>query len=84
MTQTADSPLMALRGRMHAEVIGTGDPAYDDSRRVWNAGVDRRPSMITRRESAYGEKFDKLVRLKAAHDPGNLFRGTVNIAPSTP
>jgi hypothetical protein len=34
MTQTADSPLLELRGRMRGEVIGAGDPAYDDSRRV--------------------------------------------------
>ena len=48
MTQTADSPLMELRGRMRGEVIGAEDPAYDDSRRVWNAGIDRRPSMVAR------------------------------------
>ncbi len=48
MTQTADSPLLELRGRMRGEVIGMEDPAYDDSRRVWNADIDRRPSMIAR------------------------------------
>jgi FAD/FMN-containing dehydrogenase len=44
----ADSPVMELRGRMRGDVVGAGDPTYDDSRRVWNAGIDRRPLMIAR------------------------------------
>ncbi|RYU09861.1 FAD-binding oxidoreductase [Nocardioides iriomotensis] len=48
MTQTADSPVMELRERMRGDVIGEQDAAYDQSRRVWNAGIDRRPMMVAR------------------------------------
>ena len=48
MTQTADNPLKELRGRIRGEVIGAGEPTYDDSRRVWNASIDRRPLMVAR------------------------------------
>jgi FAD/FMN-containing dehydrogenase len=33
--------------------------------------------------AAYGDKFDRLVALKRAYDPTNLFRLNQNIAPST-
>jgi FAD/FMN-containing dehydrogenase len=33
---------------MRGDVIGPDDPAYDDSRRVWNASIDRRPLMVAR------------------------------------
>jgi FAD/FMN-containing dehydrogenase len=34
----------ALRGR----VVDPGAPDYDQSRRVWNGAVDRRPALIAR------------------------------------
>jgi hypothetical protein len=48
MTQTADSPVLELRSRMRGEVIGPDDPTYDESRRIWNADIDRRPLLIAR------------------------------------
>ncbi len=48
MTQTADSPVTELRSRMHGEVVGPDDATYDESRRVWNAGIDRRPLLVAR------------------------------------
>jgi FAD/FMN-containing dehydrogenase len=46
MTQTADSPVVELRSRMRGEVVGPDDASYDDSRRVWNAAIDRRPLLV--------------------------------------
>ena len=30
------------------ELLRDGDPGYDESRRVFNAGIDRRPALIAR------------------------------------
>jgi FAD/FMN-containing dehydrogenase len=46
MTQTADSPVVELRSRMRGEVVGPDDASYDESRRVWNAAIDRRPLLV--------------------------------------
>ncbi len=46
MTQTTSTPIDQLRGRMTGEVVGAGDPAYDEARRVWNAAIDRRPVAV--------------------------------------
>ncbi|MGH9002993.1 MAG: FAD-binding oxidoreductase, partial [Acidimicrobiia bacterium] len=36
---------------MKGSVIGGEDPGYDDARRVWNAAIDRHPTVIARCES---------------------------------
>ncbi|MBV9093181.1 MAG: FAD-dependent oxidoreductase [Streptosporangiaceae bacterium] len=48
MTQTATGRMGDLRAVMEGPVIAPGDPGFDDGRRVWNAGIDRRPSLIAR------------------------------------
>ncbi len=48
MTQTADSPIALLRSRMRGDVVGATDANYDDSRRVWNGSIDRRPLAVAR------------------------------------
>lgn len=48
MTQTAMAGLGELRAVMGGPVIVPGDPGFDDGRRVWNAEIDRSPSVITR------------------------------------
>ena len=48
MTQTAESPVEALRSSLRGEVVGAADDGYDDGRRVWNAAVDRRPLAVAR------------------------------------
>jgi FAD/FMN-containing dehydrogenase len=52
MTQTVSQGIGELRAAMDGPVIVPGDVEYDDRRRVWNAGVDRSPSVIARCTSA--------------------------------
>lgn len=66
MTQIAGNELRELRGRLRGEVIGVGDPTYDDARRVWNASIDRRPMMVAR--CADEADVQAVVRFAAERD----------------
>lgn len=48
MTQTAESPITTLRSLMRGQVVDATDREYDDSRRVWNGNIDRRPLVVAR------------------------------------
>ncbi len=48
MSQTTESPVSTLRTRVRGDVVGADDDRYDDSRRVWNENIDRRPLAIVR------------------------------------
>jgi FAD binding domain/Berberine and berberine like len=52
MTQTVSEGIGELRAAMDGPVIVPGDAEFDDRRRVWNGGIDRTPSVITRCTSA--------------------------------
>ena len=82
MTQTADNPLRELRARMRGEVIGAGDPTYDDSRRVWNAGIDRRPLMVAR--CADEADVQAVVRLRRASTASRSRSGAAHTACPVP
>src|SRR5438552_19142813 len=38
----------AWREQIRGEVIAAPDAAYDESRRVWNGVIDRRPALVVR------------------------------------
>ena len=52
MTQQAIGTIRELRSAMDGPVLTPTEPSFDDSRRVWNALIDRRPSVIARCASA--------------------------------
>jgi hypothetical protein len=52
MTQTVSEGIGGLRAAMDGPVIVPGDAEFDDRRRVWNAEIDRSPSVIARCSSA--------------------------------
>jgi hypothetical protein len=52
MAQAASAGIDELRAAMDGPVIAPGDAGFDGGRRVWNAGIDRRPSAIARCASA--------------------------------
>src|SRR5256885_14457973 len=45
------APSSALQEKIAGQVIGPGDPDYEQARRVWNAIADRRPALIVRPSS---------------------------------
>ena len=78
MTQMAVEAIGQLRAVMEGPVIEPGDPGFDDGRRVWNAGIDRRPAVIARCASAadvaaavtYAREHGREVSVRGgAHNP---------------
>jgi FAD/FMN-containing dehydrogenase len=57
--------LTALEG-FGGELLRDGDPGYDEARRVFNAGIDRRPALIARCSGV----ADVIAALGAARDHG--------------
>jgi hypothetical protein len=48
MKTETDIQISNLRASLKGEVIGSDDPRYDDARRVFFTGFDRRPAAIVR------------------------------------
>jgi FAD/FMN-containing dehydrogenase len=46
MTTTPEFPISDLRASLNGKVIGADDAGYDDARRVFFTGFDRRPAAI--------------------------------------
>jgi FAD/FMN-containing dehydrogenase len=55
-----------LRESLSGDVLLPGDPAYDSTRRVWNAAVDRHPQVIVRCAGV----GDVVAAVRAARDEG--------------
>jgi hypothetical protein len=44
----ATRTISTLADGFAGELLGPGDPGYDDARKVWNGAIDRRPALIAR------------------------------------
>jgi FAD/FMN-containing dehydrogenase len=49
-----DLPVQELSSRLSGELVAPGDAGYDEARCVWNAMIDKRPSLIVRPRKAAG------------------------------
>jgi FAD/FMN-containing dehydrogenase len=58
--------LRELMSSFAGELVGAGDPAYDERRAVWNGSIDRRPALIARCADA----GDVARAVKLAQDTG--------------
>ena len=47
-TQVPSIAMDKLRATLRGDVIRPGDPAYDETRSIWNGDIDRRPAVIAR------------------------------------
>ncbi len=78
MKQTAIEGIGELRTGIEGPVITPADPGFDDGRRVWNAGIDRRPAVIARCASAadvvaatgYAREHGLEVAVRGGAQPG--------------
>src|SRR5690349_9782159 len=52
MQDTIDTHISTLRASLNGKVIGADDPRYDDVRRVFLTGLDRRPAAVVRATDA--------------------------------
>lgn len=46
--EVSPEAVAALRGVFRGDLIGVGDPSYENARRVWNGNVDRCPALVAR------------------------------------
>jgi FAD binding domain/Berberine and berberine like len=43
-----ETAVAELQAGFRGEIVGRGDPGYDDYRRIWNGSISRRPALIAR------------------------------------
>lgn len=65
--------LAALRAALRDRTLAPGEPGYEESRRIWNAMIDRRPALIARCDAA--ADVQAVVRFAATHGVALGVRG---------
>ena len=74
--------LRAFRARLQGDLLAPGDPGYDDTRRVFNAMIDRYPALIARARSA--EDVRRAVLFAREHDLPFRSRAAATTSPAAP
>lgn len=63
-----ESALKELEGSFRGQLVGPGDPTYDEDRRIWNGSIDRLPALIARCAGV----ADVMAAVKFAREGGLL------------
>ena len=72
-TEASAARIEALRSTLHGGLALPGDHAYDEARTIWNAVVDRRPSLVIR--AADASDVSQSVNLAREHGAVLSVRG---------
>jgi FAD/FMN-containing dehydrogenase len=73
-----------FQASFRGEVIQPADFAYEKTRKIWNASIDKRPGIIAREDTikaAFGRNYERLMAVKKKYDPANFFSLNQNIKP---
>jgi FAD/FMN-containing dehydrogenase len=65
----SEPALLALRAAFRGPMLRSGDTAYDETRKIWNGMIDRRPALILQCTGA----ADVLQAVRFAREHGLLF-----------
>src|SRR5260370_33630017 len=60
--------IAALRASLRGSIIASGDPGYDEARKVYNGMIDKRPRLIAR----CGDAADVITAVNFCREQGLL------------
>ena len=65
--EVPDPALQAFKASFRGALLTADDPAYDETRKVWNAMIDRRPALLARCTGTADVRARRAVRARAPH-----------------